>query len=378
MINKIISPVGIATLACLLEALFAAGAQETRTDLPPQPYGAHAFRPGALWLDDKGAPINAHGGGILFHQKTYYWFGEHKIEGDVGNRAHVGVHCYSSSDLYNWKDEGIALKVSEDPASEIAKGCIIERPKVLYHAATQKFVMWFHLELKDRGYNAALTALAVADQPAGPYTYVRSLRPNAGQWPENATEADKIPGPKNILERDFSGGQMARDMTLFVDDDGKAYHIAASENNRTLHIIQLSDDYQSFSKRYVRALPGRHNEAPAICKQNGRYWMLTSGCSGWEPNAARAAVADSMFGPWKELGNPCEGVNPQNQLGPEKTFGGQSTYILPIQGKPGQCIALFDLWRPQNASDGRYLWLPIIWTDSGFKIPWQDSWNYQK
>jgi len=34
------------------------------------------FKPGALWYDDKGELINAHGGGILFSNKTYYWFGE--------------------------------------------------------------------------------------------------------------------------------------------------------------------------------------------------------------------------------------------------------------------------------------------------------------
>lgn len=45
--------------------------------------------------------INAHGGGILRVGDTYYWFGEHKTEGSAGNLAQVGVHCYSSKDLYN-------------------------------------------------------------------------------------------------------------------------------------------------------------------------------------------------------------------------------------------------------------------------------------
>jgi len=72
---------------------------------------AEAFRPGQVWLDDHGVPINAHGGGVLFHDGVYYWFGEHKIEGEAGNKAEVGVHCYSSRDLYRWKDEGIALAV---------------------------------------------------------------------------------------------------------------------------------------------------------------------------------------------------------------------------------------------------------------------------
>ena len=43
-----------------------------------------------------------------------------------------------------------------------------------------------------------------------------------------------------IFRRDYVGGQMARDMTLFVDDDGKAYHIYASEENSTLQISQLA------------------------------------------------------------------------------------------------------------------------------------------
>lgn len=33
------------------------------------------------------------------------------------------------------------------------------------------------------------------------------------------------PDTLNILGRDFKEGQMARDMQLFVDDNGKAYHI---------------------------------------------------------------------------------------------------------------------------------------------------------
>jgi hypothetical protein len=87
------------------------------------------IRPGQLWLDTNGVPINAHGAGLLHHDGVYYWFGEHKIEGREGNRAHVGVHVYSSRNLTDWTDEGIALAVSEDPASEIARGCILERPR---------------------------------------------------------------------------------------------------------------------------------------------------------------------------------------------------------------------------------------------------------
>jgi beta-xylosidase len=357
---------------------------------------AGSFEPGMLWLDDQGVPMNAHGGGVLAHGDTYYWFGEHKIEGRAGNQAQVGVHVYASKDLYNWKDKGIALKVSNDPKSDITKGCILERPKVIFNAKTKKFVMWFHLELKGNRYGSARSGIAVADHVSGPYTYVRSIRPNAGHWPKNVLpeqkdqasiartrkEQDKFsggPSPKhgqfNILGSHVEGGQMARDMNLFVDDDGKAYHIYSSEHNSTLHISLLTEDYLDHTGTYTRNFPFHWMEAPAIFKRNGKYFLIASGCSGWDPNAARSAVADSIFGPWKELGNPCVGTNPDNKLGPEKTFGGQSTCILPVQGQKDAYIAMFDIWRPGNAIDGRYVWLPIQFTESGLKIEWMNSWD---
>ncbi|WP_343219693.1 glycoside hydrolase family 43 protein [Oceaniferula marina] len=355
-----------------------------------------SFKPGQTWPDNNGRHINAHGGGICVYDSTYYWFGEHKIEGKAGNKAQVGVSVYSSKDLYNWKDEGIALPVSDDPKSDIAKGCILERPKVIFNAKTNKFVMWFHLELKGQGYGAARSGIAIADKITGPYTFIRSIRPNAGHWPQNVTADEKDPrsiartkaendrfsgAPTkkhekfNILGSHMEGGQMARDMTLFVDDDGKAYHLYSSEHNSTLHISLLTEDYLDHSGTYVRVFPFRWMEAPAICKNNGKYYLIASGCTGWSPNAARSTVADTIFGPWKELGNPCVGENTSNGLGPSKTFGGQSTYILPVLGQDNAFIAMFDQWRPNNAIDGRYIWLPIQFEKGSLKIEWQDEWN---
>ena len=164
-----------------------------------------SFRPGALWLDTEGVPINAHGGGLLYAGNTYYWFGEFKTEGPRGNRAWEGVSCYASTDLYNWRNQGIVLPVvRDDPDHDLIEGCVIERPKVIYNAKTDRYVMWFHLELKGQGYTAARVGVAVAETPTGPYTYQGSFRPD---------------------------GEMSRDMTLFVDDDGQAYLFTASEDN---------------------------------------------------------------------------------------------------------------------------------------------------
>ncbi len=311
---------------------------------PQSPARFKHFTPGAPWPDDKGVHVNAHGGGFLFHKGVYYWFGEHKIEGREGNRAHVGVHAYSSTDLYNWKDEGIALAVSEDPASPIVKGCVIERPKVIYNARTGKFVMWFHLELVGQKYNAALSGVAESDSVTGPYRFIEAFRPN---------------------------GQMARDMTLFVDDDGRAYHLFASEHNATMHVSLLSDDYLKPSGKYERILIGRSTEAPAVCKHEGKYYLVVSHCTGWRPNPAISAVADSIMGPWTETGNPCIGTEEQMA----NTFESQSTYILPVNGKTGAFIFMADRWRPENAIDGRYVWLPVQFREGRIVLEWLDSWD---
>jgi hypothetical protein len=344
------------------------------------------FYPGKIWNDNRNIHINAHGGGILYHEGKYYWFGEHK--GEQSNSAFVGITCYSSANLYDWTYEGVALPVEKDPRSEIVEGCIIERPKVIYNTKTKKFVMYFHLELKDKGYAAARTGIAVSDKVTGPYRYLKSCRPNANRYPVNMSKKQQRSAVKPsdfpewwtdewkkavvdgmFVRRDFAEGQMSRDMTLFVDDDGKAWHIYASEENLTLHLAELSNDYLSYTGKYIRIAPAGHNEAPALFKKDGKYFMITSGCTGWDPNAARLFSADSIMGTWTEHPNPCTGYEAH------VTFRSQSTYILPVAGKKDAFIFMADRWTPKNPIDGRYIWLPIRFQNGLPLLEWRDKWD---
>ena len=224
--------------------------------------------------------------------------------------------------------------------------------------------MWFHLELKGQGYNAARYGVAVADRPEGPYKFLYSSRANAGTWPIEGS-------PMNFdeyLKRDYGTGQMARDMTLYVDDDGKAYHIFSSEENFTLHIAELTGDYLHHTGRYTRMAPGGQNEAPAIFKHDGTYWMITSGCTGWAPNEARMFSAPTIMGPWTQHPNPCRGPLA------EKTFNGQSTYVLTLDD--GRHIFMADIWRPNHPIDARYIWLPIEFEDGKPVLRWRDEWTF--
>jgi hypothetical protein len=354
------------------------------------------FHPGELWYDTDSNIINAHGGGILFHKGVYYWFGEYRYGSDrpPQDRTSPGVSCYSSSDLYNWTFRGIVMKTVDEQGHDIQRGAIIERPKVIYNKQTAQFVMWFHLELKGHGYSSARAAVAVASSPTGPYEFLESKRPLAGHWPQGFSEQQRqsVAGEDSLewwtpqwrkavasglfVRRDFPEGQMSRDQTVFVDKDGTAYQISAAEENLTLHIRELTEDYLDFTGEWIQIFPGGHNEAPAIFEHNGNYYLLTSGATGWKPNAARSFTAPSLWGPWEALGNPAKGINPNNGIGPEQTFGGQSTFIFPVQGKPGAYIAMFDMWRPHNQIDSRYMWLPVTIGDGRFTVEWLNEWDF--
>ncbi len=309
-----------------------------------------SFRPGQIWLDSCGNPIQAHGGGIVYSQGTYYWFGENKagktrpgILRDLSRVDVIGINCYSSQDLYDWKFEGIVLPAEpDDPASDLHPSKVVERPKVIHNLLTQKYVMWMHIDTADYAY--ARAGVAISDAPTGPFHYLGSCRPN---------------------------GAMSRDMTLFQDEDGTAFHICSSENNRTVHISLLSDDYLKPSGQVLRTFQDRFREAPAMFKRQGKYYLITSGCTGWIPNAAEYAMASSMSGPWSFLGNPCRGARS------EETFGAQSTFVLPVVGKPGKYIFMADIWNKHDLSDSRYAWLPIRFDGDRIVVEWLDEWDLE-
>ncbi len=327
-------------LAALIYGLFAC---------TPRPKGE--IVQGAVWKDTDGNMINAHGGGILYHDSVYYWYGEYK--GDSTYRLDWvktwecwrteagGISCYSSKDLVTWRFEGLVLPPEiNDPTSDLHPSQVIERPKVIYNEKNRRFVMWLHIESPD--YEKARVGVAVSNHPNTCFTYLGSFKPN---------------------------GADSRDQTLFLDDDGRAYQVAASEWNKTIYISLLNDDFTKPSGIYTRNFIDQSREAPAVFKHNNKYYMITSGCTGWDPNAAGYAVADSMLGNWSVMGNPCTGKNA------DKTFNSQCTYVFPVAGEPGKFVAMFDEWNKTDLHDSRYIWLPVTFEGDRVQIPWMECWK---
>lgn len=243
------------------------------------------FHPGEVWNDTENAPINAHGGCVVFHNGTYYWFGEDRTKFESN-----GVSCYSSTDLYNWKRIGLALKTDGQPRedlNDISQGRLFERPKVIYNPKTQKWVMWSHWEKSSSDYGAARVCVATSDRITGPYTLYKTFRPN---------------------------GNESRDQTLFVDSDGKAYHICSTEMNTNTNIALLREDYLEPEGTNQQVLKGQKCEAAAVFKWNNRYFGLFSGCTGWAPNPGRRAYTDNLMGEWQRNGQFCHRQDETNKL----------------------------------------------------------------
>jgi len=300
------------------------------------PYPASArpqtITPGEIWPDNRGQHVQAHGGGILKHGKTYYWFGEDRSQGL--SRSNRYVACYSSTDLAHWTFRNQVVKIS-DPEN-LGRGWVLERPKVYYNAPTKKFVLYAHID--DRRYKFASVAVFTGDKIDGDYQYIKSFRP---------------------LNHE------SRDIGQFIDDDGTAYLIF-EDRPFGFRIAKLSKDYLGIEKEMC--LIPQHMEGGALVHYGGLYYVIGSALTGWSPNPNKYATATKLEGPWSEF----KDIAP-----PEAhTYGSQSTMMLKVAGtKATTVIFMGDIWKPWTQWDSRYLWMPAEIGGGKLHLPEPKAWE---
>lgn len=352
-----------------------------------------SFKPGKLWLDTSGKPIQAHGFSVIYNaqEKLYYWYGENK-EKTTGGRDctiwHWGVRCYTSQDLYNWEDRGLIIPPQpDDLQSPLHPTYCMDRPHILYCPNTGKYVAWLKIMA---GEVSQFISILQADSFAGPYEFV-----------------NKIYKPLEMDTGDFA---------LHYDTEtGKAY-IFFERPHFQMICATLNESFTAvtgeYSVHYDGLLPPMTREAPTFLERNGKKYLFTSGTSGYFPNASQVCRFDDYHGEYLDLGNPCIGDKTAT------TFNSQITSVLKIPGTE-LYIACADRWNPQfwvpvmskqiikgmkrhfkdykpdispkkaqplpgtlqkhaeNTSISRYVWLPIQWDGEKPVIQWYNEWRWE-
>jgi hypothetical protein len=155
-------------------------------------------------------------------------------------------------------------------------------------------------------------------------------------------------------------------MTVYKDNDGTAYLFHSANRNKTMNIARLTDDYTNVDGFFVSVLADQEREAPALFFSDGMYYMISSGCTSWNPNAALYAECPHIMGKWKLIDNPLEGKDARI------TFFGQSAYIFEAEGS---FYLMLDHWKPNELRNSGYSILPIkVNPDKTLTVAWQDEW----
>lgn len=282
---------------------------------------------GKQWMDDAGNSVQAHGGNFLQVGDRWYLIGE-----DRGRSWNPDVNLYSTTDFVNWHFEA---KIIENRVTDprLGRERMIERPKLMYNAKTQKFVVWCHWEA--RNYSASEAAVFESDSVAGPYSLVWAGRP---------------------LET------KSRDCNIFVDNDGAAYFISTTDENTNLGLFRLSDDYHEALTKTVLC-PEQRREAPAIVHIGDTYYMISSACTGWDPNQAKLCTSKAVDKGWTSLEN----------IGDRIAYDTQASSILTINGTEGTLyLYVGDRWMDPDLPQSKIIILPIEWENGQMQLNYYD------
>jgi len=285
---------------------------------------------GIEWTDTEGYIVQAHGGNFLQVGNKWYLIGE-----DRARSWNPDVNLYSTEDFVNWKFEA---KIIENRVTHEQLGVsrMIERPKLLYNEKTKKFVVWCHWE--SRNYGASEAAVFTSDKPEGPYNC---------EWTGRPLDTK------------------SRDCNVFVDNDGKAYFISTTDENTNLGLFEMTDDYLKPISKTVLC-EGQRREAPAIVHIADTYYMISSACTGWDPNQAKLSTSKDIKTGWTPLKN----------IGDHIAFDTQASSILTIKGTEGTVyIYVGDRWMDPDLPRSKIIMLPITFENGQMQLNYYDSWQ---
>ncbi|BDA44105.1 hypothetical protein COCOBI_05-2890 [Coccomyxa sp. Obi] len=304
--------------------------------------------PGTTPLDQDGIPVQAHGGGVIRLNDTFFWYGESYKRPMLGDFLSEGVNLYSSTNLTTWTFEGLVFNGTEQMQDmPLGPPFRIERPKILYNAAYGQFVLLFHADTPRFSYPSV--GVAVAADIRGPYKWVRAFKPD---------------------------GLDSYDMGVFQESDGTAF-LVRSINNDFLGISQLTPNYTD-TTGLVSVTP--RGEGPSIFKPTAKdYYLIASHLTYWNPNPPmlfHASASSLRTAAWHNLTVPAQGE------GANTTYNSQSSFVFPLEFVDGTVLHIYmgDRWNfagPGSVENATYVWLPLLpnGDGSGYTLQHADSWR---
>ncbi|MCI2050943.1 MAG: family 43 glycosylhydrolase [Atopobiaceae bacterium] len=345
-----------------------------------------SIRPGKVWLDTSGAPIQAHGAGMYRDGELWYWYGENKERTTGRNRIWTwGIRCYSSKDLCNWEDKGLIIPPGlNDKESSLNPAMPVDRPHIIRNSRTGRYVCWLKLSGK-QGYFVVLES----ERLCGPYRIVRDhMKPY---------------------------GCDAGDFDIWQDAAGNGF-IMFEHDHAGVIAAELSADFLSVKashrEMFAGLKPPLTREGITHFMHDGKHYLLTSGMTGYIPNPSEAAVADDPLGPYEVIGNPFAGDDDS------PSFNSQVSCVVASPHPSGSLFIMADRWVPgyqvdakryqsiyrvvsrysgnkeskpnlrdyltvagapflgsANTSIARYVWLPLEFDEDAPRIRWRDEWS---
>lgn len=266
------------------------------------------------------------------------------------------ISAYSSTDLYNWKFEGIVFRTSDvtiaPPAGTVL---FIERPKVV-HSPEGDFVLYFKL-MATPGSVIRQLGIARSNTPTGSYVFEHGVYP-AGQDTGDLTVYD------NSAHRLATDPEFAVVFTGDLRDPNASVIISP--------LVTPAIDNTTAAGECGRVPQKREGEAIFWDARNRQYTLVSSHTTGWKPNPSEWFVSKSLCGNlnWTSIGNRAMGSN--------DTFGAQSTFALELSS--GNVVLMMDKWNWQAdelLNMSTYVWLPVQYheTDGLPMVSWYDKWD---
>lgn len=182
-------------------------------------------------------------------------------------------HTFSSSDMVNWKDEGVILDAGVGKDVPWAVGSAWA-PTI--EEKNGKYYFYFCAKRSD---GKSCIGVATSDSPTGPFV----------------AEKSPLITPEN-LENSVTVSQTI-DPSVFTDDDGTSYLLFG---NGSPAIVQLSNDMTSLKAGSMSKLSGATDfrESITVIKRNGLYHFTWS-CddTGSENYHINYGTSSSLYGP---------------------------------------------------------------------------------